>query len=108
MCRDCYRLGSTELSYRQAVRNIDRALRFGITIPRRHRKFIESFLTHSDPRIRAYATEVVAHDREERADFLRLVREDEAQLEAMPVELPHGVNPYAFDELEDDAEDIPF
>jgi hypothetical protein len=91
------------------VRNIDRALRFGSVIPRRQRSFVESFLTHSDPRIRAYANEVVARDREERAEFLRLVREDEAQLESTPIDIPRDdLNPYALDEPLDDAEDIPF
>jgi hypothetical protein len=107
VCRECYRLGPPELAYRQAVRNIDRVLRFGTTIPRRQRPFVESFLTHPDPRIRVYANEVVAHDREERAEFLRLVREDEARLEATPSDVPRDeVNP--FDAADDEAEDIPF
>ena len=109
VCRECYRLGPAELACRQVVRNIDRALRFGTTIPRRQHQFVESFLTHSDPRIRAYASEVVIRAREERAEFLRLVREDEARFEATPIEVPRNdVNPYAFDEIADDAEDIPF
>jgi hypothetical protein len=37
------------------------------------------------------------------------VREDEARLEAMPIDLPRDdVSPCAFDEPLDDAEDIPF
>jgi hypothetical protein len=109
VCRECYRLGLAELAYRQAVRNIDRVLRFGVTIPRRQRPFVESLLTHRDPRIRAYATEVVARDREERAELLQLVREGEARFEATPVDPPpDDVNRYASDELVDDAEDIPF
>ena len=108
MCRECYRLGPEELAYRQAVRDIDRALRFRSVIPRRQRSFVNSFLTHSDPRIRAYVNEVVARDREERAEFLRLVREDEARLDAMPLDPPpDDANPYASDEHLDD-DDIPF
>jgi hypothetical protein len=33
---------AAELFHRQAVRNIDGALRFGLTIPRRQRPFVES------------------------------------------------------------------
>ena len=107
VCRECYGLGEVELAYRQAVRNIDRALRHSSTIPRRHRAVIESLAKHSNPRIREYASEVISRDREERAEFLQLIREDEAQLEVMLVEIPADVNPYALVEI-DDAEDIPF
>jgi len=102
VCRACYRLGPEELAYRSAVRNIERAMRYGLTIPRRQREFVESFLTHPDPRVRAYATEVVAVDREQRAAFRRALREDEeALLEVGP---PSDVDPR--DPI--DADDIPF
>ena len=50
-------------------------------------------------RIREYASEVISPDRE-CAPSLRLIREDEAQLEAMKFRLTY---PYALDELVDDA-----
>jgi hypothetical protein len=77
-------------------------MRYGLTIPRRQCEFVESFLTHPDPRVRDYATEVVAIDREQRAAFRRALREDEeALLEVGP---PGGVDPR--DPI--DADDIPF
>ncbi len=87
---------------RSAVRNIERAMRYGLTIPRRQREFVESFLTHPDPRVRAYATEVVAVDREQRAAFRRALREDEEAL--FEVGPPGDVDPR--DPI--DADDIPF
>jgi hypothetical protein len=102
ICRACCRLGPEELAHRSAVRNIERAMRYGLTIPRRQREFVERFLTHPDPRVRAYATEVVAVDREQRAAFRRVLREDEeALLEVGP---PGDIDPR--DPI--DAEDIPF
>lgn len=68
----------------------------------RQHEFVEGFLTHADPRVRAYATEVVAVDREQRAAFRRALREDEeARLEVGP---PGDVDPR--DPI--DADDIPF
>jgi len=102
ICRACYRFGPEELAYRSAVRNIERAMRYGLTIPRRQREFVESFLTHPDPRVHAYATEVVAVDREQRAAFRRALREDEEAL--FEVGPPGDVDPR--DPI--DADDIPF
>lgn len=51
VCGDCYRLGPGELAFRQAVANIDRALRLGDLIPRRHRPMIEALARHEDTRI---------------------------------------------------------
>ena len=101
ICRACYRLGPEELAYRSAVRNIERAMRYSLTIPRRQREFVESFLTHPDPRVRAYATEVVAVDREQRAAFRRALREDEEAL--FEVRPPGDVDPRG----PIDADDIP-
>jgi hypothetical protein len=69
---------------------------------RGQREFVESFLTHPDPRVRAYATEVVAVDREQRAAFRRALREDEEAL--FEVGPPGDIDPH--DPI--DADDIPF
>lgn len=60
LCRDCSKLGPEELAYRQGVRAIDRLVGWGGAVPRRHRKAFESFLRHSNPRLRQYAAGVLA------------------------------------------------
>lgn len=107
VCRECYRLGPAELAYRQSIRDIDRALRFGATIPHRQRKLVDSFLAHSDPRVREYAGAVVARDREERAEILRFVQEESRQV-TMPFAIPPIVDLNGADDWLDDGEDIPF
>jgi hypothetical protein len=77
-------------------------------IPKRQRTFVESFLTHSDPRIRGYAREVIARDRDERAAFQRLLHEDDARLELGPVEPPRDQCAAMDGDGLDEAEDIPF
>jgi len=68
LCRDCSKLGAEELAYRQEVRNIDRLLDWHGLIRRKTRKPFERYLSHSNPRVRAYATEVAAWDARERAE----------------------------------------
>jgi hypothetical protein len=87
VCRDCYRAGPAELAYRQAVRNIDRALRFSELIPRRHRKMIEGFLSHQDARLRAYAADLIARDAEARRERAEWARAEEQMYDAL-VEMP--------------------
>ena len=62
LCRDCAKLGQEELAYRQAVRDIDRLLDQDGLVRRKHRKYFQRFLTHSDEKIRRYAEEVMAND----------------------------------------------
>jgi hypothetical protein len=83
VCRDCHRLGPAELAYRQAVTNIDRALRYGQFIPRRQRKIIEQYLGHADERVRAYVADVIARDAEARRESARQRRDDELAYDAM-------------------------
>jgi hypothetical protein len=83
VCRDCHRAGPAELAYQQAVRDIDRALRYSEFIPRRQRKLIEGFLAHADERTRAYAAHVIARDAAARQESARLRDEDERAYEAM-------------------------
>jgi hypothetical protein len=83
VCRDCHRLGPAELAYRQAVTNIDRALRYGEFIPRRQRKMIEQCLGHADERVRAYVADVIARDAEARRESARQRRDDELAYDAM-------------------------
>ena len=106
VCRDCYRLGPAELGVRQAVRTIDRALRHSVFIPRRQRAMIDGFRTHADPRIRAYAGEVIAQDAAARAEDARLRHDDELAFEAMAAaEHAPGAIP---DPADWDDDDIPF
>ena len=62
ICRECARLGSEELAYRQALRNLDRCMTWEGIIPRKRRKAFEQFLEHEDPRIRALAHEMLEED----------------------------------------------
>lgn len=60
VCKTCSKLGREELDYRQAVRNFDRLLRDGGSIPRKHRPAAEKFLVHPSERVREYAREALA------------------------------------------------
>lgn len=76
LCRDCARLGAEELSYRQALRDLERCMTWEGIIPRKRRKAFQQFLKHDDPRILALAKEMEEEDRMTR----NLMRADE-QLE---------------------------
>jgi hypothetical protein len=58
ICKDCSKLGSEELSYRQDVRNIDRCIGFDGGIRRKQRKTFDRFLTHENPRVREYTLKI--------------------------------------------------
>jgi len=68
ICKECSKLGGEELAYRQGVRDIDRLLDWDGLIRRKTRKLLERYLTHPNPRIRAYASKVAAHDAREREE----------------------------------------
>jgi hypothetical protein len=59
VCRECSRLGKEELEYRQAIRNVDGALRSHYCISRRDRAVLERSLQHPDPRVQLYAAELI-------------------------------------------------
>ena len=80
LCRDCAKLGSEELTYRQACRNLERCVTFEGIIPRKRRRSFEQFLHHDDPRIRAVAEQVHAEDQAMRAAFLEEFEIDESGL----------------------------
>lgn len=70
LCRDCRKLGPEELAYRQAVRNIERLVTFGSgLIRRKQRAVFARYLESPNPRVRRYAEEVAAFDREQRQMF---------------------------------------
>jgi hypothetical protein len=60
LCRGCAKLGTAELAYRQAVRDIDRLVDWSGLVRRKHRKTFERFRSHPDERVRTYAAEVAA------------------------------------------------
>lgn len=74
LCRDCARLGEAELTYLQALRNLERCVTWEGIIPRKRRKTFQHFLAHEDPRIRAAAEELARMDQRERA-LMRGLRE---------------------------------
>ena len=67
LCKDCSRLGTSELQYRQELRNLERCVSWEGIIGRKRRKAFDKFLDHPDPRIRQYAEELAARDGESRA-----------------------------------------
>jgi len=68
LCKECSKLGDEELAYRQGARDIDRLLDWDGLIRRKTREVFERYLSHPNPRIRAYASEIAAHDAREREE----------------------------------------
>jgi hypothetical protein len=63
LCKDCHKLGAKELTYRQAVRNIDRMIQWESgRVKRKQRNSFAKFLRHADERVRRYAESVAAGD----------------------------------------------
>lgn len=87
MCRDCHQLGPGELAFRQAVTNIDLALRYGELIAKRHRPMVESLARHEDTRIRAYAASVIERDAAARRELADAYRDDDRVLDVAATEL---------------------
>lgn len=81
ICRACARLGPSELAYLQALRDMNRLLRWGETIPKRHRPAFERFLVHPDARVRDHARETIA-----RSDAARQESRDAAYADQIAVE----------------------
>lgn len=80
-CRDCAKLGTAELAYRQAIRDVDRLVDWNGVVRRKERKSFERFLSHPDERIRLYAAEVAARDAGAREAFRQeRLAEEEAEL----------------------------
>ncbi len=79
VCNDCSKLGSSELQYRQELRNLEILVCGGDIIGRKQRKAFKKFLEHPDPRIRRYAEELAARDVE--AGALLKSLEDEGNCE---------------------------
>jgi hypothetical protein len=52
LCKDCSRLGASELRFRQELRNLERLVTSKGIIGRKKRKTFNRFLEHHDPRIR--------------------------------------------------------
>ena len=100
LCRDCARLGSEELAYRQAVSDIGRCLCDDGRIRRKQRKTFEQFLHHENPRIRALAEEVQEEDRLARASWEEIERLEEEWAAALIAEedgWPEGDEPIDID-----------
>jgi len=81
ICRDCAKLGSEELAYRQACRDLERCVTWEGIIPRKRRKYFERFMHHHDARIRALAEKMQAEDQAAR----RLLQADMEVDEVIPI-----------------------
>jgi hypothetical protein len=57
LCKDCSRLGASELQHRRDLRNLERLVTWEGVIGRKKRKAFNGFLEHLDLRIRRYAEE---------------------------------------------------
>lgn len=63
LCKECSKLGAEELTYRQAVRDIDRMILWETgRVKRKQRNNFARFLRHPSERIRRYAEGVAARD----------------------------------------------
>jgi hypothetical protein len=106
LCRECAKLGADELAYRQEVRDIDRLLGWSGLIRRKTREVFQRYLSHPNPRVRAYAIEVAAHDareREERARFWEAIELEEAMWAERS-----GITPDVVEGSDDDEDQCPF
>lgn len=63
LCKECSRLPADELTYRQALRDLERCITWEGIIPRKRRRSFLMFLEHADPRIRQLALEMQEEDR---------------------------------------------
>lgn len=90
VCRECARLPTDELAYRQEVRNIDRMLDWSGRVRRKEKKSFERMLAHPMPRVRAYAEAIVSEAEWEREEHRRLREEDEAAMVAADAWLGDG------------------
>ncbi len=61
LCKECKKLGAEELTYRQAVHDIDRMIQWETgRVKRKQRNNFARFLRHPSERIRRYAEDVAA------------------------------------------------
>lgn len=113
LCKECARLGSEELAYRQGIRNIDQCLNWDGFVRRKQRNTFERFLTHANPRIRKYAEDANAYSDRMRQEHREELLEEEAEAERWYAEcdvaaehLEEAGNSVWVDAAED--EEIPF
>jgi hypothetical protein len=81
LCRECSKLGNSELQYQQDLRNLERLVTWEGIIGRKKRKAFNRFLEHPDPRIHHYAEELAAHNIEALALLRSLEDEDYSEQE---------------------------
>ncbi len=117
ICNDCSKLGSSELEYRQELRNLEILVCAGDIIGRKQRKVFKKYLEHPDPRIRRYAEELAARDVETRALLKLLEDEGNCEPENDYIEFDStaaGASPEdlcsknEINGIDDDDDDIPF
>jgi hypothetical protein len=114
LCRDCSKLGSSELQHRQDLRNLKRLFTWEGIIGRKKRKAFNRFLEHPDPRIRRYAGDLALQDVKVRSS-LRFLEEEgycEPEDDRLEFEGAAGASPEDLSSQNDinapDDDDIPF
>jgi hypothetical protein len=90
LCRDCSKLGESELQYRQDLRDLERLITWEGIIGRKKRKAFNRFLEHSDPRIRHYAEELAAEDTRARVSLGSLGNDGHCEPEGCDFEGDQG------------------
>lgn len=78
LCKQCSKLGTEELEYRQAVIDIDRCLGWGGHLKRHHRRTFERYRDHPNERVRRYIEELEADWAEDRRLFREMCEQEEA------------------------------
>lgn len=78
LCKECQRLGTEELAYRQAVLNIDRMIQWETgRLKRKQPADFARFLRDPNPRIRQYAERVAARDSRDSQPHAEAVERDD-------------------------------
>jgi hypothetical protein len=78
LCRECAHLPAEEREYRQGERDIERLLRGGFHVPRRHRAQLDRFLQHPNARVRDLAQGILDEHQRDVEERRRMRDEDEA------------------------------
>lgn len=102
-------MGSEELNFRQAARNIDRCLSFGGGIRRDQRRTFDGFLNHGNPRVKEYAQQLKLKIDLERKAWRGAIEADERTAMEFPETI--GGAPYDFEPDQPEvcsADDIQF
>ncbi len=81
LCRECSKLGGSELQHRQDLRSLERLVTWEGIIGRKKKKAFDRFLEHPDPRIRGYAEDLAVQVVKARSSLRFSEEESNCELE---------------------------